>query len=174
MDGDVEEEGEEKEEKESGDGEEGDEAEEEDEDEEEEDEEEEDADSADRSKEKFLRALVYDEAIDREVYRYAMEKDFSIFKKGQTYSYVEDLKEAYSETLSKSKADQIFDSLPVHVFMDIKKPLKETPKQVVAKHNPFRAYEFATFFEHREWLEYLHEREKQTNTFSAKSAYRQY
>ena len=51
-----------------------------------------------------------------------LDKELSVFKEGEKYSYVKDLKEAYRHGLAKSSAEKIFDTIPDHAFWDIKVP----------------------------------------------------
>ena len=51
-----------------------------------------------------------------------LDKEFSVFKQGEKYDYVKDMKDAYRESLSKTTAQKIFETIPDHVFWDIKKP----------------------------------------------------
>jgi hypothetical protein len=51
-------------------------------------------------------------------------------------------------------ADKIFDTLPDHVFWDIKKPRNVDKEIPVNPYNPFREYPFRDFFEFRDYEEY--------------------
>lgn len=51
-----------------------------------------------------------------------LDKEFSVFKNGEKYNFVKDLKEAFSEGLATTQADKILNTIPEHVFWDIKKP----------------------------------------------------
>lgn len=51
-----------------------------------------------------------------------LDQELSVFKDGEKYDYVKDLKDAFKEGLSKPAAEKIFDTIPEHVFWDIKVP----------------------------------------------------
>lgn len=51
-----------------------------------------------------------------------LDKEFSVFKDGQKYSYIQDMKDAFKTGLAKSTSEKIFDTIPEHVFWDIKTP----------------------------------------------------
>lgn len=63
-----------------------------------------------------------DVGIDAEAMEQAMMEEMAIFKEGSKYSFVNDLREGFDDGLRKSAADKIFDTLPDHVFYDIKRP----------------------------------------------------
>jgi hypothetical protein len=52
-----------------------------------------------------------------------IDKELSIFKGGEKYDYVRDLKDAFRQGLAKPAAQKIFETIPNHAFWDIKKPL---------------------------------------------------
>jgi hypothetical protein len=52
-----------------------------------------------------------------------LDKEFSVFKDGEKYDFVKDMQLGFKNSLSKSKAQRIFETLPDHVFWDIKKPI---------------------------------------------------
>lgn len=49
-----------------------------------------------------------------------LDQEFSIFKGDRRYDYVEDIKDALQESLKKSTAEKIFNTLPDYYFWDIK------------------------------------------------------
>ncbi len=51
-----------------------------------------------------------------------MDEEFSVFKNGQEYDYVTDLRDGFKNSLKKPLARRIFETIPDHVFWDIKKP----------------------------------------------------
>lgn len=51
-----------------------------------------------------------------------LNKELGVFDKGEKYSYVKDLKEAYQDSLRIPLNQRIFDTIPEHAFWDIKKP----------------------------------------------------
>lgn len=52
-----------------------------------------------------------------------LDKEFGVFKPGEKYSYVEDLRRGYQKSLHTSQRDRILATIPDHVFWDIKKPI---------------------------------------------------
>ncbi|MFS8160629.1 MAG: hypothetical protein ACMG6E_10600 [Candidatus Roizmanbacteria bacterium] len=59
-----------------------------------------------------------------------LDKEFSVFREGEDYDLMKDLKLGYANTLSKSKAQLIFETIPAHVFWDIKKPLHQEQERI--------------------------------------------
>lgn len=51
-----------------------------------------------------------------------MDKEFSVFKKGEKYDFVKDLKHAYKDYAAKTKAERILETIPDYAFWDIKTP----------------------------------------------------
>ena len=95
------------------------------EDEDEEDEDEEGEEGGDVTEDKFQRAMLQYDELDKNIHFRVLEKELNIFKEDEEYNFVSDLKNAYAEHLEKSLSDKIFDTLPNHLFMDIKKPLQK-------------------------------------------------
>jgi len=82
-------------------------------------------------------------------------KELGVFKDGEKYDFVKDLKDAYKNSLKTTTEDKILATIPDHVFWDIKKPLQK--KAIIPKnrYNPFRGREYDNFFEMRDSEEYL-------------------
>ena len=51
-----------------------------------------------------------------------LDRELSVFKTGERYDYVKDMKDAYNQGLAKTTAQKIFETIPDHAFWDIKKP----------------------------------------------------
>jgi hypothetical protein len=51
-----------------------------------------------------------------------LDKQLSVFKEGENYEYVKDLKDAFKNGLAESEASKIFNTIPAHAFWDIKTP----------------------------------------------------
>jgi len=51
------------------------------------------------------------------------DREISVFKEGEKYDFVKDLKNAYQDSLRLTTEQKIVRNLPDHVFWDIKKPL---------------------------------------------------
>ena len=84
-----------------------------------------------------------------------LDKEFSVFKNGEKYDYVKDLKSAYQEYSAKSTGERILETIPEHAFWDIKTP--QVPDSIKFKnpYNPFRKYPWSSFFDMRDYEEYM-------------------
>ena len=100
--------------------------------------------------------------------------DLSVFKNGEEYDFVKDVRDAYWRSLEKSNVEKVYETLPDHVFWDIKTPTFKRPYGNFNKINPFRPINFRTFFEIRDYDDYAERQEKQPNLTEAKSYYRPY
>lgn len=103
-----------------------------------------------------------------------LNKELGVFEKGEKYSYVKDLKEAYQESLRVPLNERIFDSIPAHYFWDIKRPQIKFPVARMNRYNPYRGKEYDNFFEARDAEEYFYRQEKKNNTENAVSLHRRY
>jgi len=56
-------------------------------------------------------------------FRDVFDKEINVFKKGDEYHYVTDLKDAYKDSLKLSTEAKIFQTIPDYYFWDIKVPL---------------------------------------------------
>lgn len=83
-----------------------------------------------------------------------LDREFNVFKGNEKYDYVKDLTDAYKDSLSKSNAEKIFDTIPVHVFWDIKTPQVPDQQRFMNPYNSFRKYHVQSFFDHREYEEF--------------------
>jgi hypothetical protein len=84
------------------------------------------------------------------------------------------LKDAYSEGLAKPAAQKIFSTIPDHVFWDIKKPVNSDETKITNPYNPFRKYPFESFFDLRDYEEYMNRRVEKNNLRDNISLYRRY
>ena len=76
----------------------------------------------------------------------------AIFKAGEKYDYVKDMKNAHSEGLKTSTANKILKTIPDHAFWDIKKPYKDALVSTVTNPwNPARRYQHDSFFDQRDY-----------------------
>lgn len=86
-----------------------------------------------------------------------LDQELAIFKEGEKYDFVKDLKHAHKESIETSTANKIFKTIPDHVFWDIKKPFRDALENTTTNPwNPARKREFDSFFDQRsyeEWLE---------------------
>lgn len=92
-----------------------------------------------------------------------LDKEFSIFKKENQYDYVRDMKDAFQDSLAKPAAVSILETIPEHAFWDIKVPQTPQEQRYMNPYNPFRKYPFSSFFEHRDYEEYLDRKIKKEN-----------
>jgi hypothetical protein len=84
-----------------------------------------------------------------------LDKELGVFKNGEKYDYVKDLKEAYKDSLKTTSEEKIFSSIPQHFFWDIKRPLQKNPGVRLNRYNPFRGREYNSFFDMRDAEEYM-------------------
>jgi len=103
-----------------------------------------------------------------------LDKEFSIFKAGEKYDFPTDMKRAYSESLAKSSIMKIFETLPDHVFWDVKKPQMGTHQKYINPNNPFRQYPFDSFFDMLDNEAYNDRRNLKHNLNDATAIYRKY
>lgn len=101
-------------------------------------------------------------------------KELFVFQEGEKYDYLKDIKDAYSDSLAKSRAEKIFETIPDHHFWDIKTPLTRKLHHINNPYNPFRPYPFSSFFELRDYEEYIDRKEKGENIKTGISLYRRY
>ena len=92
--------------------------------------------------------------MDFEAFENALISEIHIFQDGQEYNFVEDLRSGFDEGLREPMAKKIFDTLPDHVFYDIKKPLIANDDSFWNKYNPARAHPNSSFFEMRSNADY--------------------
>lgn len=107
-----------------------------------------------------------------------LDRQFAVFKEGEEYNYVKDLKHAYKNSLRVPLAEQIMKTIPDHAFWDIKKPLQkdiyENERMKINQFGPLRPYPFDNFFQERDFLEYRWRMTKKDNIRDAVSTYRRY
>ncbi|CDW76795.1 UNKNOWN [Stylonychia lemnae] len=103
-----------------------------------------------------------------------LDQQFSVFKDGETYNFVKDMKNAFEKDIEKPLAEKIFDTIPAHYFWDIKTPRHKPVSMIKNPYNPFRQYPFESFFDHRSYEEYMDRREKKENLRDGLSLYRRY
>jgi len=60
-----------------------------------------------------------------------IDKEISVFKQGEKYSYIKDMQDAFAPGQATSLEKKIFKTIPDHVFWDIKKPVKSEEDMVV-------------------------------------------
>lgn len=111
--------------------------------------------------------------ISTEDFNEMLAKELNIFN-GDEYSFTKDLREGFDAGVSTSTADKIFDTLPDHVFWDIKRPLKEDPESYWNKYNNARAPAGTSFFEMRSTERYFRSQKIKDNSLANISYYRKY
>lgn len=103
-----------------------------------------------------------------------LNKELGVFGNEDKYSVTKDLKEAYQTSLSKSKEQQIFETIPAHYFWDIKRPQQKTGFFRENRYNQYRGAEYDNFFEMRDAEEYFERQEKKGNVANSVSLHRRY
>lgn len=103
-----------------------------------------------------------------------LDKEFSVFKEGENYSFVKDLKDAFKRDLQRPTAEKILDTIPDHVFWDIKTPQVKDQQKFMNPYNSFRQYHISSFFDSREYEEYMDRRTRKQNLRDGISTHRRY
>lgn len=111
---------------------------------------------------------------DIEQFHKTLNKELGVFKDGEKYNVVKDLKEAYADSLRKSSDQAILESIPSHYFWDIKKPLHKAPFVRENRYNPFRGAEYNNFFEMRDAESYFDRLSQKHNVDNSVSLHRRY
>jgi hypothetical protein len=84
-----------------------------------------------------------------EDFQKVLVKELGVFKEGEEYDYSKDMKHAYQNSLKTSTEQKIFNTIPDHVFWDIKTPQQAKSLIRLNRYNTFRGREFNNFFEMR-------------------------
>lgn len=103
-----------------------------------------------------------------------LDKEFSVFKNGDKYDFVKDMKDAFSQSLEQPASEKILDTIPDHAFWDIKTPQVADPQRFMNPYNSFRKYHVSSFFDSREYEEYMDRRTKKEFLRDSISTYRRY
>lgn len=103
-----------------------------------------------------------------------LDQELGVFKNGEKYDFVRDLKDAYSQSLQRTTNEKILDTIPEHVFWDIKTPINQDAQKFMNPYNSFRKYPTASFFDAREYEEYMDRRTLKHNLKDGVSTYRRY
>lgn len=111
---------------------------------------------------------------DLDEFHASVDQELAIFQKGERYDYVKDLKDAYKDSLKATSEQRIFDTIPDHVFWDIKKPQRDPAYKRDNRYNTFRGREFENFFEMRDAEEYLDQSVHHANRNNSVSSFRRY
>jgi len=125
-----------------------------------------------------LRVALLDELADQKLnlddLNSYLDQELSIFKNGEQYSYVKDLKEGFKEGIETPTSVKILRTIPDHVFWDIKKPFADDEEVVINTHNPAREYPGVSFFDIRNTEEWLYAAELKENLNPTISKHRKY
>jgi len=98
-----------------------------------------------------------------------------LLKKGENYSFVKDLREGYDDGLRLSLEEKIFNTLPNHVFHDIKVPIEKHEEEVYwHKYNPAKKNPNTNFFVMRANEDYFIRHKKKENIRENVSMHRRY
>lgn len=103
-----------------------------------------------------------------------LDKELSVFKKGEKYDYVKDIRNAFSSGLQKPTAQKILETIPDHAFWDIKVPRNAEAEELMNPYNPFRKYPVSSFFDIVEYQTYMDRRTRKNNIADGVSTYRRY
>jgi len=103
-----------------------------------------------------------------------LDKEFSVFRTGDKYDFVRDLKDAFASGLERPANEKILDTIPDHAFWDIKVPTTNDPQRFMNPYNSFRKYPTTSFFDARELEEYNDRRTRKANLRDGCSTYRRY
>ena len=103
-----------------------------------------------------------------------LDKEFSVFKDGEKYDFVKDMRDAFASSLEKPAAEKILDTIPDHAFWDIKTPQRADPQRFMNPYNSFRKYHISSFFDSREYEEYMDRRTRKPNLRDSISTHRRY
>lgn len=94
----------------------------------------------------FFDQMEQDSPFNENDWSAVISKEFNVFQEGEKYDYVKDMRHAYSEGLSKSLSDKIFETIPDYVFWDIKKPINMETNHHIHRYNPARPLTETSFF----------------------------
>lgn len=103
-----------------------------------------------------------------------LDREFSVFKNGEKYDFVKDMKDAFADGLEKPASEKILETIPDHAFWDIKTPQIADPQRFMNPYNSFRKYHTSSFFDAREYEEYMDRRTRKNNLRDSISTYRRY
>lgn len=109
-----------------------------------------------------------------EAWEEMMDRELSVFKQGEKYSYVKDMRDAFDQGVSSTTVSKILATIPSHVFWDIKKPQHSEHNFNTNPYNPARQYPYDNFFEQRAYDQYLHDRAHNTKLADNVTRHRQY
>lgn len=84
------------------------------------------------------------------------------------------MKDAFAPHMKKSTAQKIFQTIPEWYFWDIKEPKDHVGEKIMNEYNPFRKYHTESFFDARDFEEYVERRVKKNNLADGVSLYRRY
>jgi len=94
----------------------------------------------------FFEQMEQDSPFNENDWSAIISKEFNVFQEGEKYDYVKDMRHAYSEGLSKSLSEKIFETIPDYVFWDIKKPINMEQNYHIHRYNPARPLTETSFF----------------------------
>lgn len=104
----------------------------------------------------------------------AFDRELSVFKKGEKYSYVKDMKNAFAHGQATSLESKILSTIPDHAFWDIKKPVGTEEQMFVNPYNPARKYPYESFFDRRNYENWMHQRSTNMKLTEDISRHRRY
>ena len=103
-----------------------------------------------------------------------VDKELDVFLQSDKYSYVKDIEQAFAPGQTASLEAKILKTLPDHAFWDIKRPRSSEQDMFVNKFNPSRKYPFESFFDRRNYEQWMHDRETNVKLKEDVSRHRRY
>ena len=87
---------------------------------------------------------------------------------------MKDYRNAFDEGVKTTTVRKIMDTLPDHVFWDVKTPKNSAEKYYINPYNPARSYQGSSFFDIRSNDQWMHDRHTNTKLNASISRFRQY
>ena len=111
-----------------------------------------------------------------EAWNQILGEELGVFKYDEQYDFATDFRRNFDASLSESKIEKIFKTVPDHVFWDIKKPLKKHLETEIKKNpiNPTREHYARDFFDLRANEEWRHNRDTKRDLYQSLSMFRRY
>jgi len=103
-----------------------------------------------------------------------VDKELDVFLQSDKYSYVKDIEQAFAPGQTASLEAKILKTIPDHAFWDIKRPRSSEQDMFVNKFNPSRKYPFESFFDRRNYEQWMHDRETNVKLKEDISRHRRY
>lgn len=122
----------------------------------------------------LLEEMEQNSPFDSDEFANVLDQEFSVFKNGDKYDFVKDMRDAFATSMEKPTNQKILETIPDHAFWDIKTPKNADPQRFMNPYNSFRKYPTSSFFDAREYEEYMDRRTRKNNLRDSISTYRRY